>query len=63
MGPITLTFARGHYYILVATNYFSKWAEVAFLREIKASDIVWFVKVHLIYRFGVPVLTHGEIQH
>lgn len=54
VGPITPTSAKGHHYILAATDYFSKWVEAIALQEIKASDIVWFVKVHLIYRFGVP---------
>lgn len=54
MGPITPTSAKGHLYILAAIDYFSKWVEAVSLREIKASDIVWFVKVHLIYMFGVP---------
>lgn len=54
VGPITLTSTKGHRYILAAIDYFSKWAEAVALREIKASDIVWFFKVHLIYRFGVP---------
>lgn len=54
VGPITPTSAKGHRYILVATYYFSKWAEAVSLREIKASDIVWFIKTHLIYKYGIP---------
>lgn len=54
VGPITPTSAKGHQYIRTATDYFSKWAEAVALREIKSSDIVWFVNVHLIYRFRVP---------
>lgn len=54
VGPITTTSTKGHHYILTTMDYFSKWAEAMAPREIKASDIVWFVKTHLIYRFGVP---------
>lgn len=54
VGPITLTSTKGHCYILVIIDYFSKWAEAVTLREIKASYIVWFIKAHLIYRFSVP---------
>lgn len=54
VGPITPMSTKGHRYILVVINYFSKWAEAVTLQEIKASNIIWFIKVHLIYRFGVP---------
>jgi Integrase core domain len=39
---------------LAATNYFTKWAEVVPLKEIKASDVVKFFKTHILYRFGTP---------
>jgi len=54
VGPITPTSAKGHRYIFAATYYFSKWVEAVALREIKASDIVWFIKTHLIYRIRIP---------
>lgn len=54
VGPITLTSAKGHRCILATTNYFSKYVEAVALCKIKASHIVYFLKVHLIYRFGVP---------
>lgn len=45
---------KGNWYILAAIDYFSKWAKAVALRKIKASDLVWFIKVHIIYRFRVP---------
>ncbi|XP_057803303.1 uncharacterized protein LOC131018607 [Salvia miltiorrhiza] len=45
---------RGHLYILVATDYFSKWAEAVPLREVKKETIVNFIKTNIIYRYGVP---------
>ena len=41
-------------FILTITDYFSKWAEAIPLREVKASDVIKFVKHHVIYHFGVP---------
>ena len=35
IGPITPKSFVGHAYILAATNYFSKWAEVVPLKEVK----------------------------
>jgi REP element-mobilizing transposase RayT len=39
---------------LAATDYFTKWAEVIPLKEVKASDVVKFFKTHILYRFGTP---------
>jgi transposase InsO family protein len=39
---------------LAATDYFSKWAEVMPLKEVKAKNVEDFIRTKLIYRFGVP---------
>ena len=39
---------------LVITDYFSKWVEAIFLRKVKTSDMIKFIKHHVVYRFGVP---------
>src|SRR3954467_5777731 len=54
MGPIHLPSSRGHRFILAITDYFSKWAEAIPLREVKATDVVKFIKHYVIYRYGVP---------
>ncbi|XP_021717931.1 uncharacterized protein LOC110685714 [Chenopodium quinoa] len=54
VGPITSKSSGGHAYILVATDYFSKWAESIPLREVKKENVVDFIRTHIIYRYGVP---------
>lgn len=54
VGPIDPPSSRGHRFILVAIDYFSKWAEAIPLRETKAEDIIRFFKTHILYRFGNP---------
>src|SRR4051812_27080372 len=54
MGPISPPSAKGHRFILAVTDYFSKWVEAISLREVKTSDVIQFIKHHVIYRFGVP---------
>ena len=44
----------GHLYILAATGFFSKWAKVISLKEVKKENVVNFIRTHLIYRYGVP---------
>jgi len=54
VGPISPPSSKGHRFILTITDYFSKWAEVIPLREVKTSDVIKFIKHHVVYRFGVP---------
>ena len=45
VGPISPPSSKGHWFILAITDYFSKWAKVIPLREVKASDMIKFVKI------------------
>ena len=54
VGPISPSSSKGHRFILTITDYFSKWAEAIPLKEVKSSDVIKFVKHHVIYRFRVP---------
>ena len=53
IGPLPKS-SDGHLYILVATDYFSKWVEDVPLREMKKETMVNFIRTHLIYWYGVP---------
>ncbi|XP_020262803.1 uncharacterized protein LOC109838787 [Asparagus officinalis] len=54
VSSITPPSSKGHRFILAITDYFSKWAETIPLREVKMSDVVKFLKHHIIYRYGIP---------
>ena len=54
VGPISPPPSKGHWFILAITDYFSKWAEVMPLREVKTSDVIKFIKHHAVYCFGIP---------
>ncbi|XP_071909770.1 uncharacterized protein [Coffea arabica] len=47
-------FFGGHIFILAATDYFSKWVEAVPLREVKKENVTNFIRLHIIYRYGVP---------
>ena len=53
VGPLPKS-SGGHLYILAATDYFSKWAEVVALIEVKKENVANFIRVNIIYRFGIP---------
>ncbi|KAL0420668.1 UNVERIFIED_CONTAM: hypothetical protein Slati_3089700 [Sesamum latifolium] len=54
VGPITPKSSAGHIYILAATDYFSKWAEAVPLKEVKKETVVDFIRVNIIFRYGIP---------
>jgi transposase InsO family protein len=53
-GEIHLGSSKGHWFILVATDYFTMWAEAISLRNMTHWKVISFVQEHIIYRFGVP---------
>ncbi|KAG9450539.1 hypothetical protein H6P81_010504 [Aristolochia fimbriata] len=54
IGPISPKSDSDRQYILAATDYFSKWAEAAAYREVKAATVVDFIRTQIIYRYRVP---------
>nr|AAX94884.1 retrotransposon protein, putative, unclassified [Oryza sativa Japonica Group]AAX94911.1 retrotransposon protein, putative, unclassified [Oryza sativa Japonica Group]ABA92939.1 retrotransposon protein, putative, unclassified [Oryza sativa Japonica Group] len=46
--------SKGHKFILVATDYFTKWVEAIPLKKVDSGDAIQFVQEHIIYRFGIP---------
>jgi hypothetical protein len=54
IGEIYPGSSKGHRFILVATDYFTKWTEAIPLRNMTHREVISFVQEHIIYRFGVP---------
>jgi len=54
VGPVSPPSAKGHQFILAITDNFSKWAEVAPFAEVKTTNMVNFIKHHVIHQFCVP---------
>jgi transposase InsO family protein len=54
IGQIFPPSSTGHKFILVATDYFTKWVEAITLKIATSKNMVDFVKEHIIYRFGIP---------
>jgi len=54
VGSISPPSSKGHKFILAITDYFSKWAGAIPSREVKTSDVIKFIKHHVVYRFSVP---------
>ncbi|MCO5601693.1 hypothetical protein L7F22_055816 [Adiantum nelumboides] len=54
LGPLPHT-STGKQYILIATNYMTRWAEAASVARITAADVSKFVLDYIYSRFGTPL--------
>jgi hypothetical protein len=54
IGQINPPSSKGHKFVLLATNYFTKRVVVIPLKKVTSKNMVEFVKEHIIYRFGIP---------
>jgi len=54
IGQIYPPSSKGHKFILVATDYFTKWVEAIPLKKVTSTNMIDFVKEHIVYRFGIP---------
>jgi hypothetical protein len=49
--------SKGHQFVLVATDHFTKWTEVISLKSMTHIEVVEFVTKHIIHRFSIPRLS------
>ena len=53
MGKIHPPSSKHHCFILVATDYFTKWVEAKPYKAVNQTEVIRFIK-DLIHRFGIP---------
>jgi hypothetical protein len=54
IGEIQPGSSKGHRFILVAMDYFTKWTKPVPLRNMTHQEVISFVQEHIIYRVLVP---------
>ena len=54
IGMIHPASSKGHRFVLVDTDYFTKWSEAVPLRNMTHIEVIKFITEHIIHRFGVP---------
>jgi hypothetical protein len=52
--PINPKSSKGNIYILIATNYFTKWSKVVALKRDDSKELIKFLKDNILPIFGVP---------
>ncbi|GKV52216.1 hypothetical protein SLEP1_g58805 [Rubroshorea leprosula] len=54
IGKVYPPSSKGHSFIIVATDYFTKWVEVKPMKKVDQSDVIKFINEDIIHRFGLP---------
>jgi hypothetical protein len=54
IGCMYPTSSKGHRFVLVATDYFTKWMEAVPLKNMMHKEVIHFISEHIIHRFGIP---------
>ncbi|XP_058198502.1 uncharacterized protein LOC131314021 [Rhododendron vialii] len=54
IGMIYPPSSKQHKFIMVATDYFTKWAEAIPLKFVDQQDVIKVMKERIIHRFGIP---------
>jgi hypothetical protein len=54
VGQTHLASSKGHQFMLVATDYFTKWTDAVPLKNMTHREVIQFISEHIIQRFGIP---------
>jgi hypothetical protein len=54
VGQIHPASSKGHRFVLVATDYFTKWMEVVPLKNMTRREVIHFISEHIIHSFDIP---------
>ena len=54
IGQINPPSSKGHRFVLVATDYFTKCTEAVPLKNMTHRELIEFITEHIIHRFGIP---------
>nr|CAD1823643.1 unnamed protein product [Ananas comosus var. bracteatus] len=46
--------SESHNFLIVATNYFTKWIEAIPWKKATQKKVIEFIETHVIHRFGIP---------
>ncbi|KAI5311284.1 hypothetical protein L3X38_000038 [Prunus dulcis] len=54
IGRIYPACSKQHCFIIVATNYFTKWVEAKPIKSTTSQEIITFIEEQIVQRFGIP---------
>jgi hypothetical protein len=53
IGKIHAPLTKGHCFVIVATDYFTKWTEAIPLKNMTHKEVIGFITEHIIHRFDI----------
>jgi hypothetical protein len=54
IGKIHPPSNKGHYFVIVVTDYFTKWTEAIPLKKMTHKEVIGFITKHIKHRIGIP---------
>jgi hypothetical protein len=54
IGKIHPSSSNGHCFVIVSTDYFTKWIQAIPLKNMTYREVIEFITGHIIHRFGIP---------
>ena len=54
IGKVRLTSKKKNCFVIVATDYFTKWVEAKAYKDVTEYDVIKFIKETIVHRFGLP---------
>jgi hypothetical protein len=54
VGQIHPALSKGQGFVLVTTDYFTKWTEAVPLKNMTLREVIHFISEHIIHRFSIP---------
>jgi hypothetical protein len=54
VGQMHPTSSKGYRFMLVATDYFTKWTEAILLKNMMHKEVIYFILEHIVHRFDIP---------
>jgi hypothetical protein len=54
IGKIHPSSSKGHCFVIVATDYFTKWTKAIPLKNMTHREVIEFITRHIIHIFGIP---------
>jgi transposase InsO family protein len=54
IGQIHPASSKGHRFVLVTTDYITKWTEAILLKNMTHKEVICFILEHIVHRFGIP---------
>ncbi|XP_059669211.1 uncharacterized protein LOC132314352 [Cornus florida] len=64
IGKINPPSSKGHHWIILATDYFTKWVEAEEYVSVIHNTVILFLERHIFHRFGLPeiiVVNNGSV--